>query len=364
MGKKKGKLLAGSICLILCLSGCGSSSKGTAAYSANNTVNFAAQDNGGIYMEESEYPAGELYDAEESGTAENVRAGRKLIKTVNMTVETLEFDKLLDHVEGRTKELGGYVESMNVYNGSSYNSYNGYGYNGYGYRNDRSADMILRIPKDKLDGFLTEVAENSNIINRSEQEKDVTLDYVDLDSHKAALLAEQERLLALMERAESIEDLITLESRLSDIRYQIESMESQLRTFDNQIEYSTIYLSISEVVELTPVEVVEKTTWERIGEGFMDSLDNIGTGLKEFFIWFVTAIPYLVLFAVIVLVIVWIIIASVKRSAARKRKRMEQMQQAYIQQMQNAQQMQAVQNMQQMQNGQAGVSQTTENRGQ
>ncbi len=113
--------------------------------------------------------------------------------------------------------------------------------------------------------FLSQVAENGNITSRSEQETDVTLDYVDLDSHKAVLLAEQERLLSFLEQAETVEEMIMLESRLSEVRYQIESMERQLRTYDNQVEYSTVYLSITEVVELTPVPVRQQTTWERIG---------------------------------------------------------------------------------------------------
>ena len=65
-----------------------------------------------------------------------------------------------------------------------------------------------------------------------------------------------------MEKAESIEDIITIEQRLSNVRYQIESMEAQLRTYDNKVDYSTVHLDVSEVKELTPVH--EETLWERI----------------------------------------------------------------------------------------------------
>ncbi|MGN1148066.1 MAG: DUF4349 domain-containing protein [Lachnospiraceae bacterium] len=340
-GQKKKAILFGVITALV-LAGCGSSNKSAASYDSYSYAVEPQSGGTGIYYadsatEELYTEAGESYQEQNGTSAENVRAGRKLIRTVNLDVETLEFDNLLSYVKNRTSELGGYVESMNAYNGSSYYTSS---YSGSGYRNNRSASMTLRIPKDRLDEFLTQVEENSNITNRSEQERDVTLDYVDLDSHKAVLLAEQERLIALMEQAESIEDIITLESRLSDIRYQIESMESQLRTYDNQIEYSTVYLSITEVVELTPVETVEKTTWERISDGFMHSMRNIGNGIKEFFIGFVIAIPYLVLIAVIVLVIVWIILFSIKRSTAKKNKKMEELRQKqqaeYMRQMQQA----------------------------
>lgn len=326
MKKLKVFLLASG--LAICLAGCGSSSdisrKDTSNYSNQNSVQM--YDDGGIYAEEA--MVNESYDmaAESSGgspsAAESVRAGRKLIRTVDLDVETMEFDKMLSYVQNRTAELNGYVESMNAYNGSNYNNYS---YNTTGYINDRSANLKLRIPKENLNQFLSEVAENGNIISRSEQELDVTLDYVDLDSHKKVLLTEQERLLVLMEQAETMEDIIILESRLSEIRYQIESMESQLRTFDNQIEYSTVYIAIAEVVELTPVQTKEQTAWERIGEGFMHSLKSIGNGIKEFFIVLVILSPYLIMLAVIAVIIVAIILFIIKKSAKRKAKKMKNM---------------------------------------
>ena len=312
-GKKLKTLLMGLI-LALVWTGCGSASsdKTTSAESYyGNGMAPGAMDNGIYY--EGEMEAG----SSSVNSSESVRAGRKLIRTVHLDVETMDFDNLLSYVKNKTAELGGYVESMDIYNGSSYYTYS---YSGTGYRNNRSGSLTLRIPKDNLDSFLTVVEDNSNITNRSEQEKDVTLDYVDLDSHKAVLVAEQERLLVLMEQAQTMEDIIVLESRLSEIRYQIESMESQLRTYDNQIEYSTVYLSITEVVELTQVEPVELTTWERISQGFMESLENIGIGFKEFFIYFIIAIPYLILVAVFVLLILGIVLFCVKKGTSKHKK--------------------------------------------
>lgn len=338
MKRARIKMLALTGALLMGLTACGSSSKNASAdyMTQSSPMNYGSTGaDSGIYVEESY----DIYDAESSSPSEggmsketteelkstsgeslDVRSGRKLIRTVNMEVETLEFDNLLAYVEYETQAAGGYIEKMNVYNGSRYSYY----YKENGYYNDRYASLTLRIPKDKLDGFLTDVAEKSNILRRSEQEIDVTLDYVDLDSHKAVLEAEQERLLALMEKAESIEEMILLENRLSEIRYQIESMESQLRTYDNQIEYSTLYLDVTEVVEFTEVKVEEKTVWERMGEGFLDSIEEIGIGFREFFIGFVIVLPYLLLLGTIILVIVFIVLFSIKRSQKRKMKKNEE----------------------------------------
>ena len=243
---------------------------------------------------------------------------RKLIKNVNMEVETEEFDTLLDKVEQKVNGLGGYVESSYTYNGSSY----------YGSSN-RNANMTIRIPAEKLDDFLSEVAESSNVISRNDSVMDVTLQYVDMESHKKVLLAEQDRLLELMEQVETIEDIITLESRLSDVRYQIESMESQLRTYDNQISYSTIYLNIVEVTKLTPVK--EQSTWEKISTGFVESLYGVGTGILNFIIRFIISLPYLVVWAVIILMIV-LIFKAIRKSMKKRKEKKRQLQASLMQQ--------------------------------
>ena len=236
---------------------------------------------------------------------------RKLIKTVDMTVETKEYDMLLTELKNQVSKLGGYIEHMDTYNGSSY-SY---------YRSSRSANMTIRIPNDKLNEFVETVSGISNVVRRSDNVEDVTLSYVDMESRRNTLKTEQERLLALLAKAESIEDIITIEDRLSTVRYQLESMESQLRTIDNQVDYSTVYLNIDEVQELTPVEV--QTPVERIGEGFADSLHDIGDGAVEFAVWFVVNIPYFVVWAVIITAIVVIIRVCRKKSKEKKAKKLE-----------------------------------------
>ena len=227
--------------------------------------------------------------------ADSQQSSRKLIRTVNMSVETREFDSVMATLEQRVTELGGYIENMDTYNGSAYSSY----------RSSRSASMTVRIPQDRLSTFLSEVSEISNVIRRSESVEDVTLAYVDLESHKKTLQAEHERLLELMEQAEYIEDIITIEERLSQVQYQIESMESQLRTYDNKVDYGTVYLDISEVKELTPVQ--EETVWERISGGFMEDLRKVGEGALEIAIWLLSHIPTLLVCALaIALFIIWI----------------------------------------------------------
>ncbi|MCM1112494.1 MAG: DUF4349 domain-containing protein [Muribaculum sp.] len=239
---------------------------------------------------------------------------RKLIRTVNLDVETKEFDQMLQSIEEQVERLGGYIESMNTYNGSRYARY----------ESGRSSSLTVRIPKQQLSGFVNAVSEAGNVVSRSENVQDVTLSYVDLESRKKALMTEQERLQAILERAETLEDIITLEDRLSSVRYQLESMEAQLRTYDNKVDFSTVNLSIQEVKELTPVE--EETVWERLTGGFTDSLTDVKDGLVDFFVWFVASIPYLVLWGAVIAAVVLVIRMIIRRNRRKKAAKLQNMQ--------------------------------------
>ncbi len=330
-----GLLTAG---MILSLSACGSSAGGRSGISDLVDADFAVSNETSAASAEQFYDDSDSsgfgmdsYDTEnavsEEGAVSVAATERKLIKNVDMNVETREYDKLLSTVENKVTELGGYIESLDAYNGSSY----------YNYRSTRNANMTIRIPKDRLDDFLNTVSDLGNVTSRTENVQDVTLTYVDLESHRDALQTEQERLLQLLEQAESVDDIITIEQRLSDVRYQLESMESQLRSYDNQVDYSTVYLYIDEVEVYTPVE--EETTWERISAGFMDSLKSIGEGIKEAAIWFVIHIPYLVIWAVVILMIILIlkkIKKRTKRIRAEEQKKLAEEEEKTKQTLQNA----------------------------
>ncbi|MCR5460206.1 MAG: DUF4349 domain-containing protein [Acetatifactor sp.] len=330
------------ICSLVLLSGCGMaasevsdsfqsfSMKGASGGTASNYLNaeyksdYAADDlwteNSAMEMAESKYNEYNGGEAPQPDNYSNTSASkRKLIKNVSMNVETQEYDQLMANLDKRVKELGGYVQSMESYNGSTYNNYGKYDADRYGVR--RNANMVVRIPQDKLDEFVQSISDLANVVNRREGVEDVTLQYVDVKSHKESLQVEQERLLALLERAETLEDIITLENRLSSVRYQIESMESTLRTYDDLVDYSTVTLRIDEVKEYTPVveEVEEETNWQRMTRGFMESVESVWNGAINLGVAFVINLPYFVIWAIVILVIV-LIVRKVKKGKHKKSK--------------------------------------------
>lgn len=269
--KKKNLLsLAMVLLLLLSLTACGGSSKAP--------MENAAADRAPAMMENG------MLTTDSASGAVALPEDRKLIRTISMDAETEELETLLTALEEKIAELGGYVENREVYNGSAYAT-----------RRYRHADLTIRIPADKVDGFVEHVSGASNVVSSREDIDDVTLTYVDTESRVKALETERDRLLELMEQAQTMSDLLEIEGRLTEVRYELESVASRLKTLDNQINYATVYLNISEVQEYTPV--VEKTAWQRITEGFVDSLEGIWDGAVEAFIWVLANSPYLVVFA-------------------------------------------------------------------
>lgn len=291
---KRIQLAAGLLLTSIFFTGCGSSASSnydtnyqSAATMETATEEIIYEDAAG--NEKAEYEAEDTEILEEG--ADTAAQERKLIKTVDLYVETENYDALLANLEKQIETLGGYVEYRYQYNGSHY-SY---------YEELRNVQLEIRIPSDRLDEFIGKVEEQSNVIDRQEQVEDVTLKYVDLESHKTVLVTEQERLLELLEQAETVEDIIALEQRLSEVRYELESMESQLRTLDNQIDYSTINLNIGEVQRVTPA--TNDSLVGRIKNGIMDSIYDIGRDVEDGFVWFVIRLPYLFVWIAVLFII-------------------------------------------------------------
>ena len=250
--------------------------------------------------------------AEESGegvTSENgldtqTASGRKLIRTVYLSLQTTDFDSVLSNLSSKTTELGGYIENSSVSGNSYY------------YQSTRYASYTIRIPSAKLDQFVDVVKELGNVTHKNESVEDVTLRYVDVESRKKALETEQERLLELLSQAENMEDLLAIESKLSDVRYELENYGSQLRMLDNQIDYSTVNVDVDEVERVT--DTGEKSFFGEIKDRFGNSLYTVGRDIRGFIIVVLGSLPILIVWAVIIIVVVIIVRSIFKKKKKRK----------------------------------------------
>ena len=230
------------------------------------------------------------------GTPSSADLSEKIIYSAYAEVETLEFDQSVDAVYAMMDQYGAFIENSSVTGSNLTDSY-------YGYSSTRTADFTLRVPKERYFAMTTALDGIGNVTYLSSSADNITAQYTDTASRLAAYEVEEQRLLDILAQAETVEDMITVESRLSDIRY--------------EKEY-TVSLHLREVRVLTPEPEEEKGYWEQVGEGFMDTLRSIGNACMEIFRFFVAAIPVLLILAVIILIIVLLIRRAVKKHARNR----------------------------------------------
>lgn len=269
--------------LMLALSACGAKQAAAGTMSAESA---AAADMGyAMYEESAEAPAMKA----ENGAAEQstLPAERKWIITGSVDAETEDLDAAMPKIRQHITALGGYIENEDSYNGSSYSG-----------RRYRHSSLTARIPTDKLEEFTDAVAGAVNVVSQSRNARDVTLSYVDTETRIAALRLEQSRLMDMMEKAENMSDLLQIESRLTDVNYELERYSSTLRTLDNQIDYATISVYVSEVAEYTPAE--EPTFLQRITRGFTSNLKSLWETIGDIVVFVITNLPALILWALVI----------------------------------------------------------------
>lgn len=319
--KKLSSIILIAVATVVLFAGCSSPSKLTdgSAPTQGFEMNNSASADMGWYEDdvawdemvessaEMEMPASEPMEAPvENIDADTLKASqRKIIKNRNLSVETLEYDKFIKELEAKVSEFGGYIENS-TQNGNSY----------YG-KAMRSSNYTIRIPAERFDEFTTLIGDMGTVTYSYEYIDDITVKYVDTEARIASLRAEQESFLKLMERAETVEDILKIQSYLTDVNYQIESYTAQLNTYKSLVSYSTLRLDITEVERLTP-PAAKPGVFDRISQNISDNLYNIGEGFKDMFVGIVSSAPYLAMYAVVIVIIVIIvrlIIRKVKKSS-------------------------------------------------
>ena len=298
--------------MLALLAACGNSDKGMAQ------SNAGAEEKSEVFMDTLDSESAEAATEPEQGTGDSGGAAvqvtasdRKLIKQQEYSVETKAFTEFVDALEGVVADSGGYVEYSDISGEES--EYGDYRY----------ARYTLRIPADRLDNFKGKMKEMANVTHISEQVEDVTLDYVDTESHISALKTEQESLMAMLEKAETLEDIMLIQHELTEVRYQLESYESRKRTYDSRIQYSSIEMTVREVERETKVS---DSFGAQLKERLIGNLYDVKEGFRSLALWLIGGLPYWILLAIMAAVGVFIVqkIKKTERKKAMNRQRFMQ----------------------------------------
>jgi len=262
-----------------------------------------------VYEEAKESGISNDFDAE----AINLEVDRKLIFRANYYIETTEFDSDYEFILSKLKAFGGYAQNTYV-DGTKPVEYGDRG---------RHAELYLRIPISKYDAFLTSLEGVGNILSKSQTTDDVSAQYFDTEARIRVLNTQLDRLEALLEKADKLEDIITLNSEITDVMYELDRYEGQKRQLDNLIDYTTVSISLSEVNEISTISESEKGLGQRISESFKNVSRGFARFLEGLAIVIVAGSPVWVTIGVIVVVIVLLVRRSKKRKAKREAKKAE-----------------------------------------
>ena len=294
-----------TLLLLLGLTACGGSSGfdssgGGTYYASTSTESAPAAANGykgydSAVADEEMYWAAETPMAPEMAEAQpqsigfELPAGVKMIYRANLELETQEFDKAASDIAALTQRLGGYFEEQNTYNRNA---------------NYRSAGYTVRVPAARFQEFLDQAGTLFHVVSQTQSAENVSEYYYDMESRLETAKIKLARLQDLLAKAENMEDIITIESAISDTEYQIENLSGELRHYDSLIGYSTIHVSLQETYQPTETQTAPLTFGDRMARAFESGLRSFRYFLEDLALWLAEAwLPLLVAIAIVVIVV-------------------------------------------------------------
>lgn len=286
-------LLAGTAMLLtLALSGCsggnalasrgGSTSSQAATFSMDSGADYYAD-----YDTNAAAPAAaaEEWEMGEESAALQMAANtaRKVILNASFEMETKNYEETYSMISQEVEQTGSYVE----YSESRGNPEDGNAW----------ISMTVRVPSDRYAAFKAFIPTAGNVTYTSEGGEDVTAEYFDVDTRLTVLRAQEKRILELLEKAQTVEEMIQIESELTRIRTEIEQLTTQLKRYDDLVSYATIHLTIRQTTDYTVIH--EETFLTRMGNAMKDSFESLVSVLQNLVIALIWILPYLLLLAAI-----------------------------------------------------------------
>lgn len=304
------------LALLLCaamLSGCAASVDTPNAMESSAAVYSVPEE------EAYEYDTGEFVETRAEKSMADlagmniVQTDRKLIYTAHFEIATEQYEDDLARILAAVEQAGGYIESEST-SGTKPVEYGDSGRNTY---------LTARVPVSGYATFVQTVSGVGEVTSKNQQVDDISETYYDVQARIDMLELRYDKLEELLEKATVMEDIITLETEMSEILYELDGLKGTLRGMDARVEYSTVEISLCERVKMTQVVTSSKDFGTRAGDAFSGTLKGVGVFFEEFGIGFIGALPVLVLLAVVAAVVVGIVLL-VRRGKRRRAARLPQ----------------------------------------
>ena len=246
-------------------------------------------------------------DVDYAGDNSAEEYSRKIIKTQNLSLETLEFDEGVKTIEATVEKYGGYLSSSEIANGTSIRYYYS--------SSSRTASFSVRVPAEMLDGFVKEISEKFNVLSSRLSTEEITDTYYDLKAQYDSLKQQEERIEEMMKKADKLSDLITLDNKLTEIRSKMNYVWSRIQYYDKAVDMSFVNITLYEVQKYA--EVQDPTYGERVGEAAGGGWSAFVSFMGEIFIGFLYVFPFLLISGGVAIAVIFII-KGIKKKKANK----------------------------------------------
>lgn len=230
---------------------------------------------------------------------------QKIIYYGSVSLDTLKFDETLKKLDEKISEYNCIIESEEYRDDTDYRVY--WELNGNEGFNYRTVYKIVRVPSDKYFDFISGLSDLGQVTSSESKSLNITKNYNDT---KIILETYEEQLKNLNEmykKATTIEEMIQIEARVSEVQAEINQLKSNLSNMDMQVAYSTVEITVHEVQEYTKTEKerMEMNFFEKVIERFVDSFDN--------FVDFLENLVYTIIDNIWGIVIIIIVIVVLKK---------------------------------------------------
>jgi hypothetical protein len=284
--RKRTLLMLALVMVIVLLAGCGSGMKSSAPQSPAAPPQEAAYDSAGPeYGERGNY----VSSNKESSAGGAVQ--QRIIQNAERSLDVEDMDVALEELQRAVRAAGGLVAD----------SYQ------HGKKGElRNANLTLRIPEARFESFLEEVDKLGKVTSGRKYINDVTMQYMDLEARIRNLERQEERLLSVLDKAETVEDILRVEQELSRIRGQLESMTAEFRYLRDRVDYSTVQVYLRETPTASTVITASglKGVWQRGAAALVNSVNSMLSGLGNFIVLSLSILPYLILIFVLLLPVI------------------------------------------------------------
>jgi hypothetical protein len=233
--------------------------------------------------------------ASSASSAARAADSRKIIRSASLNLQTLEYERTLSELESLVAGSGGYIQA-------SRNEYGGLSASAAG-QQTRSSSLEVRIPSAKLDSFLDSAGKIGRLVSKEVDGQDVTQSYYDTETRLKTLREEQTRVLALLDKATNMTDILTIEDKLSNLQSQIEQLTGELKKWDSLVDLSTVNIVVTEVHAYSTVSA---PFGSQLLSTLAGSLRALGETCRIIALVLAAVLPFAVVIAAILLLVLLI----------------------------------------------------------